>query len=130
MIDTTRAYLGVAIKYPITIDSGRPALIADFELINQSIRDILSTPVGTRLFLREYGSRIRECLFEPNDEVLEGLLEMCIFEAVRNWEGRTQFVKVTFETSITVVLCTIYHKPLASNEIQSFIYPFYRKLIY
>jgi phage baseplate assembly protein W len=129
-MDNLRAYLGTALKYPISLVGGRAALVSEFELINQSIADILSTPLGTRLFLPEYGSRCEEFIFEQNDDILEGGLEMCIFEALQQWEGRTRFVSVEFTTTVDKVACLIRHQPLQSNEIKSFVYPFYRSLQY
>lgn len=121
-------YLGVAIKSPLKLLSGRVATIAGYELINQSIADILATPVGTRLFNEGYGSRLNEIQFEPNDEVLDGMLRMLIEEAIRKWETRTKFSDLVLSRDPSEpgsVMCEIFHQPLASNEIKSFVYPFY-----
>ena len=123
-------YLGKAIKHPIELVSGRAELIGGYNIINQSIRDILSTPVGTRLMLPEYGSRLDEMAFEPNDSVLAGALRMLIAEALGAWEKRTRFVSVDVSVDGNVANCMIYHQPLASNEIQSFVFPFYKSLTY
>lgn len=125
-------YLGTAMKRPVSLVAGKADIISGPEVIDQSIEDILSTPQGTRMMLPEYGSRLHEIMFEPNDEVLAGMLEMLITEAVRMWERRTRLISVQASPSedANVMNCVIMHAPLASNEIRSFVYPFYKTLIY
>jgi phage baseplate assembly protein W len=126
----TQVYLGTGLKYPIELSNGRVLTLSGYPLIDQSIIDILQTPVGSRLFLREYGSRLDELKFEPNDDILEGTLEMLIAEAIQTWESRTEFIDCSFQTDNDASLITIFHRPLPSNEIQSFVFPFYRELKY
>ncbi len=123
-------YLGVGIKYPIQIVNGKPALSYNEDNIQQSLLQLLSCPVGSRLFLPEYGSRLDEALFEQNDEVLKALLQMYIVEAIEFWEKRIKLKKVSYTQENNVILCEITYNVLASNEINSFVYPFYRELIY
>jgi len=122
------AYLGTAMKNPIQLLSGRAAIVGGYSIIEQSILDILATPVGTRLFLPEYGSRLNEMLFEPNDEILLGMARMLISEALTKWEQRTRFVDVALVQDERWVKLKILHVPLSSTSIQSFVFPFYKKL--
>lgn len=126
-----RAYLGQALALPLVLRQGAVTTISDKELIEQSIVTILNTPKGSRFFLPEFGSRLKELMFEPNDTVLQDLLRLFIFEAMREWEKRAQFVDVKFskpnEESID---CEIKYRILQSNEIDSFVFPFYKKLKY
>jgi phage baseplate assembly protein W len=119
---TNNDYIGVAMSRPVTIDGGTVSGIANIE---QSIMDILNTPQGTRLFLPEYGSRIKKLLFEPNDSALKALLALTIQEAIEAWETRVSFEDVTFQQSESSIECSITVKVLQSNEIHSFVYPFY-----
>lgn len=122
-------YLGQAVRYPVTLVSGRPLLAAGKDAVEQALIVLLNTPVGTRFFLPEYGSRTNELIFEINDEVLESLLDAFIFEAINNWEKRVKCLSVDFERGDDYINCTVTYKILASNEINSFIYPFYSKLV-
>lgn len=122
------AYLGVAVKHPIALVSGRGVLTAGQQLIDQSIQEILSTPQGTRLFLPEYGSRLEELLFETNDEVLAGMIRLFVSEAIAVWERRIRFVDADLTIEESLVLINITYEILASNQIRSYIYPFYRKI--
>lgn len=125
------AYLGQTIKNPVSIVGGRPAFVSGLDLLEQSILNILLTPVGTRPFLREFGSRIDRLVFEPNNEVLENLLWTLVKEALDNWEGRIKFLalKCTFAGADRVD-CAITYNVLSSNEVRTFVFPYYRKIIY
>ena len=124
------AYLGQGLKYPLQLEGGSIALNNGIPLVEQSIITILNTPKGSRFFLPEFGSRLKELIFEPNDDVLEDLLRVFIYEAIRDWEKRARFVSVSFTREVDVTYCEIRYSVLPSNEVNSFIYPFYRNLKY
>lgn len=69
------------------------------DLIWSSIVLILGTPVGTRIMLPEFGSSIPTLLFEPNDEVLEGLLKRYIIDAIARWEPRVNIRTIAIKTN-------------------------------
>lgn len=123
-------YLGTAMKHPVQLQAGRAVLQSGLPVIDQSIGSILATPIGSKFFLPEYGSRLHELIFEMNDEVLIGLLRQFVFEALRKWEKRCNFVDIEFTLEgnkiDVVVRCIV----LPSNEIRSYVYPFYKKLEY
>lgn len=130
MVDGRYAYLGTAVEYPITLIDGKESVVGGIEVINSSITKILSTPVGSRLFLREYGSRINELIFEPNDAILLRLLRTNILGALTKWETRAKFLDVNMSTGDDMVLCDIKYRILRSNEFNSFVYPIYKSLIW
>lgn len=121
-------YIGTALKRPLEITKGEPTIVGDVELIGQSIMDILSTPTGTRFFLREYGSRIDELMFEPNDSVLKTLLRHFIKEAINLWEKRVRFEDIDFQFEEATIKCSILVSIVATNRLETFVYPFYREL--
>lgn len=123
-------YLGSGIKHPLALNRGRIAVSTGAELIEQSIMIILETPRGQRFMLPEFGSRLSELLFEPNDEVLADMLSYFIHEALGDWEKRIKVLGVKVSMDGDLTNCNISYKILQSNEIESFIYPFYRKLKY
>lgn len=123
-------YLGVSVKQPFQLDAGVAGLVSGNENIEQAIRILLSTPLGSRFFLPEYGCRLDEVLFEPNDEVLKQMISMFVFEALEKWETRVKFQNIDYEFLEDHVACTISYRILQSNEINSFVYPFFRELKY
>ncbi len=72
--------------------TGKP-LSGDAHL-GQSIADILSTPIGTRVMRRDYGS----ALFELIDAPLNALTKLRLFaataDAIRRWEPRLSLTRV------------------------------------
>jgi uncharacterized protein len=125
-----RDYLGTGIKYPYEInDFGRIALASQKELVQQSISRILLTPVGSNFMNRDFGSRLRDLVHEPNDGVLFSLLNYFISDAIERWEKRVQYIETDFEQiEPDKIHCIPRYIIRASNEIDSFIYPFYREL--
>lgn len=73
---------------------GNPEIVEDGDAIAQSIKTILGTYPGERLMLPEFGSRVREILFEPISDLSAEFLEMEIQEAIERWEDRVLINKV------------------------------------
>ena len=137
------SFLGSGMAYPFSLVNGAAKIVGGRELVSQDLYNLLSTVRGENFFLPERGSRLQELMFEPNDEVFETLARQFIFEAIDEWEKRVKFVNVGFEfldvltddelkneESRSKVLITISFRILASNEVDSFIYPFFREIKY
>lgn len=56
--------------------------------LQQSLGDLLTTPIGTRVMRRDYGSRVPDLIDRPQgiDTVLE--VTMALGEALEKWEPR------------------------------------------
>ena len=54
--------------------------------IENSIKDILLTPLGSRVMLPEYGSRIYELIDRKVDDEFRADLACFVIEAVETWE--------------------------------------------
>lgn len=76
--------------------TGRP--LGDVAHIRQSVRDILVTPVGSRVMRREYGSLLPDLIDQP----LHGATRMRAYAAtvmaLARWEPRIRVTAVAFET--------------------------------
>jgi phage baseplate assembly protein W len=64
------------------------------EHLTQSIRDILSTPLGTRVYRRDYGSRIPELVDKPINAALVADMRAAVAEALYKWEPRVRLTRV------------------------------------
>lgn len=62
--------------------------------INESIKDILLTPLGSRVMLPEYGSRLFELIDRRIDDSFRADLAWYVIEAVQKWEKRVKIDKV------------------------------------
>jgi len=125
-----QSYLGKGELHPFTPNNnGAVALIEGPALIKQSMFDVLETPRGTQFPNEEYGSLLYLLTFVPNDAVLKSLLVYFISEALFLWEKRIKVLDVTCESvNENTMNCYVQFRILASNEIDAFVYPFYKEL--
>lgn len=63
-------------------------------LIRHSIYQILGTPIGSRPIEVEFGSRLKEVLFEPIDEIALSLARVYTIQAIERWEPRVELNEV------------------------------------
>jgi hypothetical protein len=94
--------------------------------IHDSIRMILSTRVGERFFVPEFGSKLHLALFEQNDMVSRDLIVYYVTDALEKWEKRISVddVEVGDETDDNIVPITILYHIANSNVEGSYVYPF------
>ena len=96
------------------------------ERIYQSIIAILSTMLGERVFLPEFGSRLHELIFEPNDDILADLAKLYIRDALAKWEKRINVTDVLVRVNDHEVACDIRFILNNSNILGNYIYEFNR----
>ena len=99
--------------------------------IHESIRQILGTRKGERLMRPEFGTRLHELVFEPNDSLLYGLLRHEVIEALEEWEPRVIITDVSCgpdETNGHLVLVRLNYRLISSQVEGNLVYPFYREL--
>ncbi|MCE5322365.1 GPW/gp25 family protein [bacterium] len=75
----------------------------DHAHIHESILQILGTRPGERFMNPEFGSHVRDLVFEPNNDVLKGLLRHYITDDVERWEKRVVVTDVSFNESAEVI---------------------------
>lgn len=62
--------------------------------LRQSVRDILTTPIGSRVLRREYGSRLFELIDAPTNLSLRMDLIAATADALSRWEPRIRVESV------------------------------------
>lgn len=62
--------------------------LKDIDHIRQSIADILTTPVGSRIMRRDYGSMIFELIDQPQNPATNLKLMAATVMAIMAWEPR------------------------------------------
>lgn len=62
--------------------------------LRQSVRDILATPVGSRVMRREYGSRLADLVDGPLTAGRLAELQAAAAEALDRWEPRLRLTRV------------------------------------
>lgn len=90
--------------------TGKP--LSGVNHLRQSIRDILTTPLGSRVMRRDYGSRLFDLVDNPLNDATRIEIFAATAEALGIWEPRLQIsrVQVTSLTpaSISIDLEAIY----------------------
>ena len=71
----------------------------DTDLLKSSVQMILGTRIGDRVMNPEFGSRLKDLVFEPNDSVLKGLIRHYVIDAIERWEKRVYVTDVAFDDS-------------------------------
>ena len=70
--------------------------IGEREHISQSVTDILSTRIGTRVMRREYGSLLPELVDHPFNDVTRLRVYAAAVMALMRWETRISLSRVQF----------------------------------
>lgn len=66
--------------------------------IRQSVTDILTTPIGSRLMRRRYGSEVPELMDQPLNSATVLRIYAATAYAIRLWEPRISLTGLHFET--------------------------------
>lgn len=129
--------IGVGIQNPMAFGQSKNDQLLNLTsgpaAIGESIKMILDTPKGSRVNNNEFGSDVRNLIFEPNDTILTSLLYYAVATAVQRWERRITIVDVAFFTpadengqAINPNLINIVIKYIinATHQEGSYVYPF------
>lgn len=76
------------------INSTNGKRLSGIDHLHQSIRDILTTPIGSRVMRRDYGSRLFDLIDAPLNRSTLTDLYAATAEALARWEPRFQLTKV------------------------------------
>ncbi|MCB9079970.1 MAG: GPW/gp25 family protein [Anaerolineaceae bacterium] len=124
-----REFLGQGLSFPLQINPrGELALVTGVSDIEQAIRIILGTAPGERKMRPEFGCRIHELIFAPNNATTEGLIAHYVEEALIQWEPRIEVLAVNVSTDRNrdgTLLIDIQYSIKDTHDERSIIYPFY-----
>lgn len=70
-----------------------PELVYNEDAIRGSIFNLLTTPIGSRAFNPEYGSRLYHLLQEPKDAMTAKALFISVMQAISRWEPRVEVIQ-------------------------------------
>lgn len=78
------------------------------EHIKQSITDIITTPLGSRVMRRDYGSRAFDYIDAPTNAQFNANMYFAIAQALQRWEPRVRVKKMSLtKPSKGVVLISL-----------------------
>ncbi|BAF52397.1 GPW/gp25 family protein [Ralstonia pseudosolanacearum] len=70
--------------------------LADQPHVVQSVRDILSTPIGSRVMRRDYGSQVPDLIDQPLNPATRLRTMSAAVSALVRWEPRIRIASVRF----------------------------------
>ncbi len=127
-------FLGKGVRFPFqfnvigaTDTSMTLGVSEKFDHINESIQQILGTSPGERVMLPEFGSRLRELLFEPNNAILKSLVRVYVIDAIRQWEKRVIVKKVQIDNDPDQAFLNIhiFYTIIKNQAVGNLVFPFY-----
>lgn len=121
--------IGQGWKFPIKVNAkGGLDWSTGSDRIQAAIWIVLSTSLGERLMLPDFGAGIKDYVFESNSALIRAKLEVAITKALTQWEPRIQLVSVQATPSPvqdSLVLVNISYQIRDTNELYNMVYPFF-----
>ncbi|MFE1745566.1 GPW/gp25 family protein [Coleofasciculus sp. H7-2] len=126
--DKQRRHLGTGWSFPLRVNvQGGLQLSSAERNIEESIRIILRTEIGERVYRPNFGSRLSEMVFAPMNTQTLLLLRLHVQEALEMWEPRIVIDLVRTDPDPIrgrVDIIVEYH-PKGTYDALSLVYPFY-----
>lgn len=127
--ETLNRFLGKGWTFPIQIDArGGVSLSSGEELVQQSIILILLTAFGERIMLQEFGSGLKDLAFEPNDDLLERLVDTEVRESLVRWEKRIDIFNVAVvrdPNTPEIASVVLRYRLIRENKRGNLVLPFF-----
>ena len=120
--------IGQGWKFPIKVNAkGGLTYSSGPERIQDAIWIILSTSLGERLMLPDFGAGVNDYVFQDNSDVIRTRLQTVISQALVEWEPRIELqnVNVSQGDEPSQVLVSIDYLIRTTNELFNLVYPLY-----
>lgn len=98
--------------------------------IKKSLEILLSTRLGERIMVPEYGCNLEELLFQPLDLSLKTFVKDLIKTAILYHEPRIDVISIEIDTTNELqgeLLVKIEYKIRITNSRGNMVYPFYKE---
>ena len=122
--------VGSGWAFPPTVDArGRIALARQERDVEEAIRMILLTPIGQRVMRPEFGCRIHDLIFAPNEATTTGLARYYVQDALEMWEPRidvTEVLVMPDPLNTGRLLIEIRYVIKSTHDERALVFPFYR----
>ena len=118
MIDQGRLF-GRGISFPPRVGAdGRVVWSEASDNIREGMRVVLATALGERIMLPQFGTDLRERLFEPNTVATRRLIQQRIESALQRWEPRVSVESIVVEqdpADDTAAIATVEYRQKANQ---------------
>ncbi len=127
----TETFLGEGWSFPPHFDkkSGELVTTAGVVDINKSLEILLSTRLGERIMLPNYGCNLEELMFQPLDVTLKTYIQELIKTAILYCEPRIDTQEITLDTTNEEngeILIQIKYIVRITNSRANMVFPFYK----
>jgi len=124
-------FLGRGWAFPPTFlsSAGTVSMTEGEEDIEKSLEILVSTSLGERVMLPEYGCNLSDLLFEPIDTGMQTLLYDRVRTAILYYEPRIEVEDILLQSDrVTegLILIEVIYRVRATNSRYNFVYPFYK----
>ena len=124
-------FLGRGWSFPPTFNRARPGveMLEDEIDIASSLEILLSTALGERSMLPQYGCNLDELVFESLDTRMKTLMADKVKTAILYYEPRIETESVLLDDSRQldgVILIEVNYRVKSTNSRFNFVFPFYK----
>ena len=124
-------FLGRGWSFPPTFNRARPGvdMLEDEMDIASSLEILLSTALGERTMLPQYGCNLDELVFESLDTRMKTLMADKVETAILYYEPRIETESVLLDDSRQlegVILIEVTYRVKSTNSRFNFVFPFYK----
>jgi phage baseplate assembly protein W len=124
------SFLGAGWSFPPTFSRGTASVVMSAADVNiqQSLWVLLSTQVGERLMLENYGSDLQERVFDVLDTTMANEIKSSLGLAILNWEPRVDVQKIEvaeldpLHGKLGIMIDYVIRE---TNARSNLVYPFY-----
>ncbi|MGB5969037.1 MAG: GPW/gp25 family protein [Spirulinaceae cyanobacterium] len=121
-------FVGKGFSFPLSMNvQGNLTLSGQNQNIEESIRIILGTRFGERVYRPDFGSRLSELVFAPMNTQTLLMVRLYVREALERWEPRITIDGVYTEPDPTEgrLDITIQYHTKENYDLRSIVFPFY-----
>ncbi|MBW1297703.1 GPW/gp25 family protein [Aquimarina litoralis] len=134
-MDTNTSFLGTGWGFPPEFTkegngAGKVAMLSDERDIKSSLEILLSTRLGERVMVPNYGCNLDELLFKPLNLTLKTFVRELIKNAILYYEPRIDAEKIQIDQTNELdgeLLINIDYRIRATNARNNLVFPFYKQ---
>jgi len=124
------AILGKGVQFPFrfnleTLSKQGVSRSSGQDHVIEGIRQLLATQIGERVMRRDFGSRLFDIPFEPNDESARALAQFFVVEAMQTFEKRVEILGALVVQRDTTLEILIRVRFIQTQEIGNLVFPFF-----
>ena len=124
-------FIGTGWSFPPAFDkaNGNTAMSTGLEDIFESLHILLSTTIGERVMLPDYGCNLKDYVFDTMNVAMGAYIKRLVEDAIIYFEPRITLEKVNvdFRDNEGILWINIDFRIDATNSRANYVYPYYIK---